>query len=61
MNKEKDETQTKSPEPHRVWVGTADRIASFHEVDTYLLQSFWSHETFVKYLRALQESGYRFQ
>ena len=59
MDKEK--LLKKDSEPYRVWVGTADRIASFHEVDTYVLQSFWCHETFVKYLRTLQESGYRFQ
>ena len=61
MDKEKEETLEKDSEPHRVWIGEADRIASFHEVDTYNLQSFRSHETFLKFLRSLQERGFRFQ
>lgn len=61
MNKEKDETLKKSLEPHRVWVGESDYIASFHEVENYKLQCFCCHDTFIKYLRTLQESGYRFQ
>ena len=61
MSKEKEETFKKSPEPHRVWVGESDHIASFHEVDDYKLQSFYCHDTFINYLRTLQECGYRFQ
>ncbi len=46
---------------HTVWFSMQDRIASFHEVENYTSQSFLSHETFLNFLRGLQESGYRFQ
>ena len=46
---------------HTVWIGEEDRIASFHAVDTYELQTFVCHDLFIKYLRTLQERGFRFQ
>lgn len=46
---------------HTVWVGEEDRIASFHAVDSYEQQTFASHDYFMKYLRSLQERGFRFQ
>lgn len=46
---------------HTVWIGEEDRIASFHAVDSYELQTFVCHDLFIKYLRALQERGFRFQ
>lgn len=48
-------------EVHTVWIGEADRIASFHAVDAYELQTFVCHDLFIKYLRTLQERGFRFQ
>lgn len=48
-------------EVHTVWIGEEDRIASFHAVDSYELQTFVCHDLFIKYLRALQERGFRFQ
>lgn len=44
-------------EVHTVWIGEEDRIASFHAVDSYELQSFVCHDVFIKYLRALQKRG----
>lgn len=46
---------------HRIWVGEEDRIASFHEVDTYELQTFLDYDAFLQYLRDLQTRGFRFQ
>lgn len=46
---------------HTVWVGEKDRIASFHEVDSYQLQTFSCHDHFISFLRSLQERGFRFQ
>ena len=48
-------------EVHTVWIGEEDRIASFHAVDAYELQTFVCHDLFIKYLRTLQERGFRFQ
>ena len=44
-----------------VWVGEEERIASFHEVDGYRMESFFNHDFFIQYLRQLQERGFRFQ
>lgn len=49
------------PEVHRIWIGEQERIASFHEVDTYKLQIIKGHAAYVKYLQTLQEQGFRFQ
>ena len=49
------------PKVHAVWIGDADRIASFHAVDTYKLLTFSCHDSFLNYLRSLQERGFRFQ
>ena len=46
---------------HTVWVGEKDRVASFHAVDSYERQAFSCHDYFMKYLRAMQERGFRFQ
>lgn len=46
---------------HRVWIGEQERIASFHEVDTYKLQIIEGHDAYVNYLQVLQEQGFRFQ
>ena len=46
---------------HTVWIGEEDRIASFHAVDDYELQTFSCHDYFIQYLRSLQERGFRFQ
>ena len=48
-------------EVHTVWIGEKDRIASFHAVDSYEVQTFACHEFFMRYLRSLQERGFRFQ
>lgn len=45
----------------QVWVGEADRIASFHAVEGYRLETFPCREWFLNYLRWLQEHGFRFQ
>ena len=49
------------PEVHHIWIGEQERIASFHEVDTYQLQIITGHDDFVKCLQILQEQGFRFQ
>lgn len=46
---------------HTVWIGEEDRIASFHAVDSYEAQTFACHDFFMRYLRSLQERGFRFQ
>lgn len=64
MNKTATRTINELEQPsevHTVWIGEEDRIASFHAVDSYELQSFVCHDVFIKYLRALQERGFRFQ
>lgn len=48
-------------EVHTVWIGEKDRIASFHEIDTYEPRTFQRHDFFIQYLRSLQERGFRFQ
>ncbi len=61
--KEKDmiEMMQQNTNVHTVWVGEEDRIASFHEVDSYQPQTFSSHDYFINFLRSLQERGFRFQ
>ena len=61
--KEKDmiEVMKQSADVHTVWVGEEDRIASFHAVDSYELQTFSCHDYFINFLRSLQERGFRFQ
>ena len=46
---------------HAVWLDETARIASFHQVDGYRMQTFQVHAFFMKYLHSLQERGYRFQ
>lgn len=45
----------------RIWIGEAERIASFHAVDDYRLQIVHGHEDYVELLQSLQEQGFRFQ
>ena len=59
--KDMTETVKQSTDVHTVWVGEEDRIASFHAVESYELQTFANREYFIDYLRALQERGFRFQ
>lgn len=46
---------------HTVWIGEADRIASFHAVEDYIRRSFDCRESFLLYLQSLQQKGFRFQ
>ncbi len=46
---------------HTVWVGEADKIASFHPEEGYEAQTFACHDRFLNFLRSLQERGFRFQ
>lgn len=46
---------------YSVWVGESDQIASFHSVEGYRKETFTCHAFFIKYLRQLQERGFRFQ
>lgn len=48
-------------ETYIVWVGNADRIASFSKVEGYEKKIFSNHEFFMSFLHGLQERGYRFQ
>ena len=48
-------------EIYTVWIGNADRIASFRKVEGYEKKVFSSHEFFMSFLHGLQERGYRFQ
>ena len=48
-------------ETYIVWVGNADRIASFSKVEGYEKKIFSNHEFFMSFLQGLQENGYRFQ
>ncbi len=62
MNKNvKTGEKERSGDLHIVWIGEEDRIASFHAVDRYERQTFTCHDYFIKYLRSLQERGFRFQ
>ena len=44
-----------------VWIGNAERIASFRAVEGYEKKIFSNHESFMSFLQGLQENGYRFQ
>ena len=46
---------------HIVWLSEQDRIASFHHVEGYNIQTFNCHDFFMHFLHSLQERGYRFQ
>ena len=46
---------------HTVWLSEQDRIASFHHVEGYNIQTFSCHDFFMSFLHSLQERGYRFQ
>ena len=46
---------------HIVWLSEKDRIASFHHVEGYQIQTFNLHDHFISYLHSLQERGFRFQ
>lgn len=46
---------------HAVWVSEQARIASFHQVEGYRIQTFTDHTSFIAYLYTLQLHGYRFQ
>ncbi len=46
---------------HVVWLNEQDRIASFHYVEGYNIQTFSCHDFFMSFLHSLQERGYRFQ
>ena len=46
---------------HIVWLNEQDRIASFHHVEGYHIQTFHCHDFFMNFLHSLQERGYRFQ
>lgn len=58
---EKEHSTKEDLEVHRVWIGEQERIASFHEVDTYQMQMIRGHDDYVNYLQFLQEQGFRFQ
>ena len=45
----------------RVWVGEAERIASFHPVEGYRRESFTCQADFLQFLQELQKRGFRFQ
>ena len=49
------------PEIHTVWVSEQDRIASFHPVEGYVVQTFSNHDFFMSYIHSLQERRFRFQ
>lgn len=46
---------------HIVWINEETRIASFHAVEGYIVQTFSSHEFFMNYIHSLQERCFRFQ
>lgn len=60
-DKNRAEMRSQNTDAHTVWVGEEDRIASFHEVDSYRMQTFSCHDHFISFLRSLQERGFRFQ
>ena len=49
------------PEIHTVWISEQDRIASFHAVEGYVVQTFVNHDFFTNYIHSLQERNFRFQ
>ena len=48
-------------ENYIIWIGSADRIASFRMVEGYEKKAFSFREYFMTFLHELQKSGYRFQ
>ena len=46
---------------HTVWLNDQARIASFHQVEGYILRTFICHDAYMTFLHSLQERGYRFQ
>ena len=50
-----------NPEIHTVWISEQDRIASFHPVEGYVVQTFVNHDFFMSYIHSLQERSFRFQ
>ena len=48
-------------EVYTVWIGNADRIASFRKVEGYEERTFSNHEFFMSFLQGLQMQGFRFQ
>ena len=46
---------------HIVWLNEKDRIASFHHVEGYRVETFNLHDHFISFLHSLQERGFRFQ
>lgn len=62
MEKQRAEgTEEQDVRIRRVWVGEADRIASFHAVEGYRQETFHDRDALIGYLRRLQECGFRFQ
>ena len=51
----------KNQTTHIVWINESVRIASFHAVDGYSIQTFSDREFFMKYIHSLQERNFRFQ
>ena len=46
---------------HNVWISEEHRIASFHPVEGYVVQTFSNHDFFMSYIHSLQERNFRFQ
>lgn len=44
-----------------VWINEETRIASFHAVEGYVVQTFVNHDFFMNYIHSLQERSFRFQ
>ena len=44
-----------------VWINEERKIASFHAVDGYVVQTFVNHDFFMNYIHSLQERSFRFQ
>ena len=55
------EELARHPEIHTVWISEQDRIASFHAVEGYMVQTFTNHDFFMSYIHSLQEQSFRFQ
>ena len=49
------------PERYTVWISEQERIASFHAVEGYEMQTFATHDFFMSYIHSLQERYFRFQ
>ena len=44
-----------------VWIDEQAKIASFHYVESYRKHTYHNQESFVEFLRSLQQRGFRFQ